>query len=302
MVVTTDPISLIPRLGAEDSAWLSVHLVASDYATSSRPPEYATFAYNLPPEVGEEEAAEYISAIGGECGRLGVSIVAGHTGSYPGASFTVVGACTMFGFCRRGEAIDASMARLGDRILMTKGAAIEATAAFANSFPEFVGSKVGRRLLAAARAYTRRCSTVKDALCASAAGVGEGGVTSMHDATEGGVLGALGEMAAASRRRFVVDLAKVKVSEETAGVCAAFGVDPLRTLSEGTLLLTAAPRATEEVGRSLRREGVDCFEVGTVEAGEAGLVSAGGGRRTRISPGRDPYWAAYARAERLGLS
>ncbi|MDG6898248.1 MAG: AIR synthase, partial [Nitrososphaerota archaeon] len=34
MIVTTDPVSIIPSAGMENSAWLSVHLVASDYATS----------------------------------------------------------------------------------------------------------------------------------------------------------------------------------------------------------------------------------------------------------------------------
>ena len=103
MIVTTDPVSILPTLGMKESAWLSVHLIASDYATSSQAPEFASFDFNLPSELGTTETEEYLVAVGRECDRIGVSIVAGHTGSYPGAGFTVVGGGTMFGFAGREE-------------------------------------------------------------------------------------------------------------------------------------------------------------------------------------------------------
>ena len=65
----------------------------------------------------------------------------------------------------------------------------------------------------------------------------------MHDATEGGVLGGLYELARVERADLWVDKELIHVSEESSAVCAAFGLDPLATLSEGTLLITCGRTA-----------------------------------------------------------
>src|SRR5438093_11413062 len=96
------------------------------------------------------------------------------------------------------------MASRGDAIILTKGAAIETTAILAYSFPETAERELGRRMLGRARSYLSLCSTVGEALEA-VSGVSRGSVISMHDATEGGVLGALHEHVGAPARSFWVD-------------------------------------------------------------------------------------------------
>src|SRR5438093_1908369 len=51
MAVTTDPLSLIPAFGPEDSARLSCHLLASDLWATGIPPSYASVSLPLPPEL-----------------------------------------------------------------------------------------------------------------------------------------------------------------------------------------------------------------------------------------------------------
>jgi hydrogenase maturation factor len=303
MVLTADPVSVIPGLGMKASAWLSVHLIASDMATSSRPPQFAIFVYNFPPEMSEDLKERYLTEIGRECRRLGISIVAGHTGTYPGAGYTVVGGGAMFSLCEEGEYLDPSMSREGDAVIMTKGAAIEATAVLANSFPRFLADRIGTTLTSRARRYTYLCSTVKDALAAASIGIRKEGVTSMHDATEGGVLGALCEMSEASENKIVVETESVHVTEETRQVCAAFGIDPTRTLSEGTLLITCTSERVADLKRKLERNGITAFEIGRLSGRGKGVWLARGTKRlNRVRPGRDPYWRAYARGLSTGLS
>ncbi|MDA4120011.1 MAG: AIR synthase related protein, partial [Thaumarchaeota archaeon] len=200
MVLSTDPVSVIPQVGPSKSAWLSVHLIASDVATSGTPPEFAAFSLNLPDEMGVAQKEEYVSSLGDACKELNVTIVSGHTGTYPGAGFTVVGGGVMFAFANEDDYVDPSMANVGDRVLMTKGSAIEATASLAWAFPTLTEKKVGRKLFARARSLLDQCTVVKDAMIARSIGLGKEGVSSMHDATEGGVLGALEEMARASTK------------------------------------------------------------------------------------------------------
>ncbi|MBI3841266.1 MAG: AIR synthase [Thaumarchaeota archaeon] len=300
MVVSTDPVSVIPRIGMKKSAWLSVHLVASDVATSGIPPAFAAFSFNFPAEMGEADRREYLRSIGLASEELGVAIVAGHTGSYPGGGFTVVGGGTMMGIGRRGQYVDPSMARAGDSILMTKGAAIEATATLAWSFPKFTEREVGKNLARRARLLLDSCTTVKEALVAGKVGLGPAGVTSMHDATEGGVLGGLGDMAAASGAAFHVEQDKIFVSEEARAVCGAFGIDPLSSLSEGTLLLTCHPGRVDHLKTAIEKEGLPVFEVGSVRRGAGLWMTRGRRPPAKVRSVSEGYWDAYAEAVARG--
>jgi hydrogenase maturation factor len=301
LVATTDPVSVIPRLGEEASAWLSVHLIASDYTTSGLSPEYAAFDFNFPAEMTGPSRESYLKAVGASCKELGVTIVAGHTGSYPGAGFTVVGGGTMFGLGRKGRCLDPSLSKPGDAIVMTKGAAIEATASLAGSFPVFTAMKLGKGMARRARGLVRSCTTVKDALVSAGIGIGKGGVTSMHDATEGGVLGGLSEMAAASGNSMRVDRGLIPVPDEAREVCGAFGIDPLTSLSEGTLLITCDRGRAGELEKALAGAGIRSATIGSVGSGGGLWLSEKGGRPRRTIPGVDGYWSAYSRGMSAGL-
>ena len=300
-MMTTDPVSIIPGLGMKASAWLSVHLIASDYTTSGLRPEFATFTYNLPHEMRPSDAEDYLRSVGRECANLGVNVVAGHTGSYPGGGFTVIGGGTMFGFCNEGEYVDTTMARPGDTILMTKGAAIEAATMLAQSFPAYVKRTAGRTAYGRARRRLRECSTVKDALTASSLGLGPRGVTSMHDATEGGVLGGLEEMADASKTAFVIEAARIQVTPDCLAICRAFEIEPFTTVSEGSLLLTCHSARADELQEKLTRNGVPAHQIGRVRKGGGLWIRDAAGREKRAAPVPDRYWAVYERSVRAGL-
>jgi len=301
MIITADPISVIPAFGVKASAWLSVHLIASDYTSSGNDPEYATFAYNFPAEMSEDDRGAYVEAVGEECDALGVAIAAGHTGSYPGSGFTVIGSGTMLGFALDGGYVAPSMARVGDVVVMTKHAAIEATISLATSFPKFVRSRAGGAHVKAATRQVRLCSTVADARIARSVGLGAGGVSSMHDATEGGIMGALQEMSSASRKRFVIRTDLIRITPESRAVCGAFGLDPLRTMGEGSLLITCDADAVPRLRRALGRSGIETAEIGVLREGTGLFAEGAEGSEKRVMPGPDRYWEAYANAVRRRL-
>jgi len=302
LILTADPLSMIPSLGMEASAWLSVHLLASDFTTSAVKPQFAMLDFNLPRELGIDDFENYIRRLGDECKRLGVSIAGGHTGKYPGSGFTIVGGGVFLGTGDDDHYLTPGMAAGGDRVLITKGAAIAATGVLSRAFPNKVKNEIGKRLFERAKEYLFRCSTVKDAVSASSVGIRDEGVTSMHDATEGGVLGALHELSSASGKAVVVETEKIFISEETRQVCSLFGLDPLVTLSEGSLIITCKEHAQEEIQKRLRRDGIDSFLIGEVKGGmKMGLwLKSERGLRPLVPPRADPYWDAYSDAIRSG--
>ena len=303
LLVTSDPLSVIPAVGMEASAWLSVHLLASDLATSGVAPQFAMLDLNLPPEMGLSAAESYLKAVGEECKKLGIAIVGGHTGSYPGSGYTVVGGGMMFSIAKEGEYMTPAMAKPGDAVVMTKGAAIGATAVLSASFPKSLAEKIGAPLLRKAKSRLRDCSTVRDALAAADVGLHDS-VTSMHDATEGGVLGGLSELSSACAHPVLIDRERIHVPEEAAAVCDAFGLDPLVTLSEGTLLVTCKRKATEKVQAALAKAGIESYEIGRIGQGlnKAGLwVSTKGSSPVATVPAADRYWDAFSDATSRGL-
>ena len=294
MILTADPVSVIPAFGMNMSAWLSVHLIASDYTTSGNDPEYAMFAYNFPEEMSETDREEYIRSVGMECDKLGIAIAGGHTGSYPGSGLTVIGSGTMLGFAPKNGYVAPSMARVGDAIVMTKHAAIEATCSLATSFPGFVDSRIGAVYAKRARRQAKLCSTVADARVARSVGIGARGISSMHDATEGGILGALQEMAVASKKRFVVRPDEIPVAPESRAVCEAFGLDPLRTMGEGALLITCLPEKVPNLRRTLNHTGVESAEIGSVGRGEGLVLMDSRWHGQAFAPICDAYWDVYS--------
>jgi hydrogenase expression/formation protein HypE len=300
LVMTVDPISAVPAIGMKTSAWLSVHLVASDFTTSGTRPQYATFSYNFPPEMSLSDVESYIRAVGKECERLGISVVGGHTGSYPGGTFTVIGASTMLGVCGDRDYVAPSMAEPGDEIFMTKSAAIEATAYLAWSFPNHLRQTIGPGAIERAKAMIKLCTTVKDAFAAASVGLKKKGVTSMHDVTEGGVLGALNEMSTASRRAFEVQIEKIPVSLEARRICSVFGIDPLTSLGEGSLLITCRPGASGKLQTVMGSARIRVTRIGTVREGR-GLRVSKGGRLRKWETTEDGYWKAYSASVSSGL-
>lgn len=302
MAVTTDPLSLVPALGAEASARLACHLLASDAWTSGIPPAFATCSFQLPPDFPEATLAAYLGAMHSEWERLGVAVVAGHTGRYEGCDLTIVGAGTLIGVGDEGRYLAPGFVQAGDRILITKGCAIEATAIAARLFPSRLLAALDEAGLERAKAFLSQVSVVEDCRALVHVGVRDRGVTCLHDATEGGVLGGLIELARASGKELRVEKARIPLADEARVACEIFGIDPYWTLSEGTLIATVRPERAKDAMASLEGAGIAAAMVGEVigPGGKLWLTETDGSVRQLTASEPDPYWAAYGRAVREG--
>jgi hydrogenase maturation factor len=137
-------------------------------------------------------------------------------------------------------------------------------------------------------------TVVPEARVAAAFGLRDAGVTSMHDATEGGVLGGLLEVATASEVGMRIELDSIPVRPEVRAVCDHVGIDPYAAISEGTLIATVVPDRAEGYLEALSREDIDAAIVGDVTDPAAGRVLvAAGDERPLEHPGLDPFWGAF---------
>jgi len=297
-VITADPLSFIPALGPSASAWLSVNLLASDLTTSGFSPQYGVFDFNLPPTMSHALFTDYWKCFDNECKNLGLAIIGGHTGRYQGCDYTVIGGGTMWAIGPQQRYVVSSMGRPGDDLILTKGAAIETTAVMTRVFPVKVRKAIGPDLFEKASKYLNRVSTVRDALAAASVGVRGNGVTAMHDATEGGVIAAVLELAYASKLGVEVFLPEILVATETEEICKLFHIDPLISLSEGSLVVACEPTRSSRILRKLKEAGLRATVVGRLTRGHRYWgFDRKGVQRVLHYPKFDPYWRAYWKAQ-----
>ena len=157
----------------------------------------------------------------------------------------------------------------GDIILLTKGIAIEATAILAADCGDRLVAELDSETLSRARRFLDEpgISVVREALLAREAG----GVTAMHDPTEGGLATALREMASRASLGMSIDARAINVYPECQAICRALGVDPLGAVGSGALLISCKPEAAESICGKIRGAGISCATIGEFTPIEHGL-------------------------------
>ncbi len=293
LVASTDPISLIPELGAEESAWMSVNLLVNDISTSGLAPQYMLVDLNLPQNLSNETLERYWRALSRECSALGISIVGGNTGKFEGLELTIIGSGTTLAVGKRLKVVVSSGAKLGDSVILTKGAAISTTGLLSKIFSNVVRQKLGERIQSKAADYFRNISVLNDAMHATSLD-GEEGVTAMHDVAEGGVLTCMMELAGASSLGMRVFESNIPISDETASICRLFQIDPYWSLGEGALLITCNPKRAPTVVSKLEEGGVHASVCGEMVERREGVFVVQNDKKVPIArPVGDPYWNAY---------
>lgn len=294
---TTDPVFIVPEYGWERAAWFAINILASDSATSGLKPRYLSIDLNLPMTMTKGELTVMWDAMHRECENLGINIITGHTGRYENCHYPMVGGATVIGVGGLNEYVSPGFARKGDKVIITKGPAIEAVGIFAAMFPALIEANFGPEFRQKAEGVFYKMTTVEDALAAITVGVRDEGVSAMHDATECGIWGGLYELAEAAGLGVRVELEKIVVEETVKEICRFFDIDPYASISEGTLIILCRPHKAEEVVRILNARGILASIAGEMSGPEDGMVLVREGRQTSlVHPLVDPFWRAFYNA------
>jgi len=300
MAMASDPLSLIPTLGLRESAYLSVHLVANDIATTGCSPMYGQFVLNLPAQFSKKDFQTYWDYIHQFCSELGIAITGGHTGFIEGQNSTIAGGGTLITITEQNQLLTSKLAEPGDAILVTKGCAISSVAILAKSFPKTVKNRAGTEHYHNACESFCDISVLKDALTATN-GEKQKKVTAMHDVTEGGVLGAIYEMAIASNNGAIIYDDKLPIGETQSRVCEVFSLDPRYCIGAGSMVITCKKDAVPKIISELEKINISCAGVGEITEKSKGIKLNKEGRESDlIYYEKDPYWEAFFKALKSG--
>lgn len=284
LVLKSDPITF----ATEEIGWYLVQINANDIATAGATPRWLMITALLPEGATDEE---FIQSLSGQlyraCEEIGVTVIGGHTEITAGIERPIL-VGTMIGEVMRDRLVSSHGAQPGDRVLLTKGIPIEATAILAREFEADLRTTLSDAELARAGnfLYQPGISVLQDAQIA----VQAGNITAMHDPTEGGLLAALWELAEASGCTLIIDRDSIPVYPLAALICSALDLDPYASIASGALLLTVPEDEAAAVKTALEAAGIACTEIGRVKAGAFAVrstFSAGGEHHLLPRPERD---------------
>jgi hydrogenase maturation factor len=285
LISAMDPITgAVERIG-----YLALNINANDVATFGVRPAFFSSCILLPKDSTEQTVQTICKQIDRTAKRLGIAVIGGHSEVTPGLNRPIVVGCAL-GVTEPGRYVTSGGSRPGDKLILTKGAGIEGTAVLANEKQNEVLGKVDPVLLESAKKFYDHVSVVEEALLAFITG----GVTAMHDPTEGGIAGGIHEIADASGVGVNVFEEKIPVSPETATICRSFQIDPLQLISSGALLISVEPSSAEKITDKLIAKGIKAAVIGEFLKSPTKriLVHSDGLSTDLVRPVCDHLWVA----------
>lgn len=278
LVLSCDPITSasIAHLGR-----LTVHVNCNDAAAAGADPVGLLVTLLMPPSCEMEDISRIAGDISSAAQIAGVDVLGGHTEVTDAVTRPVTSAAVI-ARQKRGAALPGMCP--GDDVILTKSAAIEGTSILAEDFSQLL-SGMEAETIESARNFSGLLSVVPESKIAL-----DYGAHAMHDVTEGGVLGALWELAFANGCAVCAESDKIPVRRETAALCAALGLDPLRLIGSGSLLI--ACRNGGETVRALRAFGIAANVIGRAIEGDSSTLDG----KPLKEPHADEIYRLYHRA------
>ena len=280
MVLSTDPITGTTK---EMGRW-AVMISANDIASSGAEVIGVLVCALLPPRIREIKIRELMQEIEACCQELNIQVVGGHTEVTDAVNRPVL-SVTGIGKVKKDRMLPTKGAKPGQDIVITKWAALEGTAILAKEKEEELLQKFPAFLIEEAKGYSQYLSIIKEAAIA-----GKSNVSAMHDITEGGVFGALWEMAESAGVGLTIDLKKIPIKQATVEICNYFDVNPYEMMSSGSLML-AADNGYDLV-RVLEESGIHAAVIGKVTEGNDRVVTNGEETRFLEPPKTDQLYKA----------
>ena len=250
LVTATATETLYSQNMAERCVLRAFHHIA---ACGARPAA-AEVSLLVPAAWNEAQLRELMRDVDRACESAGAQVCGGHTAASRAVK-TAVLTVTALGFADEESYIPSGRIRPGMELILAGYIAMEGTALLASEKREELSTRFAGPFLEKAASY----GSFRQVLpAAKIAGMAQ--AAAMHALSEGGIFGALWEMAEASGIGMEVDLKKIPIRQETVEICEFFDLNPYKLLSGGALLIAAEDGA--QVIRELTAAGIPAAIIG----------------------------------------
>ena len=260
ILISSDPITApveIDKLGA-----LCVSVCCNDIASNGGEPIAMTMTLILPPTCNADTVKAIMLGAVEKATELKVEIVGGHTEFSdcvvrPIACGTAIGKTT--------KPLLKNALKMGDAFVVSKSLAMEGTCIIVDADKP----KLSESERACYELFSKSLDVTNESKILSKLDC----VTVMHDITEGGILGAVAEICHNQGLGATLYADEMPISVLTKRMCQKHGIDPLRLISSGSMLI--ATSQPETVIEELAKNGIESSVVGKVTDNKMVIVSDG---------------------------
>ena len=213
----------------------AIYKSTNNLATAGAEPVAVMLSIILPERASEEKLKKLMDGAAQAAAALNIQIAGGHTtvSKYVSEKLAVVTAYGMYGEEAGARPFTTKGAKPGQDIVISKWIGLEGTAILANMKKEEMLARYPEYLIDEAAGFDKYLSVIPEAATAM-----KSGVCVMHDASEGGIMATLWELAESSGVGLSIDMKKLPIRQETVEVCEFCDVNPYELLSGGCLVMT----------------------------------------------------------------
>lgn len=255
----------------------------NNLAASAAKPSAVLITFLLPETAEEKLLKTLMAEAEAKCRELSLEIAGGQTRVSPAVCVPTAVAAG-YGVCAGGlfgmENGYENRVEPGQDIVISKWMGLEGTAALARYKQEELLCRYPAWLVEEASGFDRYLSVMPEAEIAL-----ENGVCAMHDASEGGIFGALWELAERGGAGLSIDMRSLPLRQETVEICEFCNVDPYRLMSGGSLVMTA--KDGPGLAAALKAKQIPAAVVGRVTEGSDRILWKDGEARYLDRAGRD---------------
>ena len=260
----------------------AIYKEVNNLATAGGEGVAVTLAITLPERASEEKLKKLMDGAAQAARELKIQIAGGHTtvSKYVSEKLVTV---TAYGKVPADKTYTTKGAKPGQDIVMTKWIGLEGTAILANKKREELLTRYPEYLVEEAASFDKYLSIIPEAATAV-----KSGVCVMHDASEGGILATLWELAESSGVGLQIDMKKLPIRQETVEVCEFCDVNPYELLSGGCLVMTAEDGYSLVL--ALQEQGIPAVVVGKITDSNDRLIFNGEEKRFLDKPAADEIY------------
>ena len=280
-VMSADPITGTSK----DIGSHCIHVTANDLAAAGAQPVAVMVTAMLPPRTEEKELQKIMEDMENTCEKLDMEVIGGHTEVTDVVNRPVL-SVTGVGKMKRQDALFEKKLEAGQDLVVTKWIGLEGTSIVAKEKEQELRKVFSDPFVRTAQEFDQYLSVIPESKIAM-----EHGVRVMHDVTEGGIFGALWEMAEGSGVGLEIDLKKIPIRQETIEVCEQFGLNPYVLMSSGSMLI--GTEHGEILVRHLQEAGISAAVVGQAMDGNDRILRNGGKVRYLDKPQSDELYKIY---------
>lgn len=273
----------------EDTARLAIYGSVNMLAASGAEPVAVNISALMPEGTEEKSVRSMAVQTGEECALLGIQASGVHIQVTKGISCPAITVAGIGRQAAEGEGISLKGIKPGQDIVVSKWIGLEGTYLLAKNKEKELLARYPSRFIKEAQECDRFFSAVPEAATAV-----KSGVCAMHSIAEGGIFGALWEMASGAGVGLEIDWKKIPIKQETVEICEFFEISPYELASVGCLLMTT--ERGHDLVRGLEKEGIAASVIGKTTDNNDRVVVNGEERRFLEMPKQDELYKVFGRA------